>query len=122
MRVLIRARGIDVSEALREHCERRLAFALARLGTVHGVGVRLTDVNGPRGGDDLACVMIADVHPRQSIIVRAVSGDAYASIDLAAGKLAEAVMRMMDRARRDRVVLPLRAAQRARRLRSASGS
>ena len=56
MRVLVRIRGVDGSEELAEHTERRVHQHLSRFGRqVAGVTVRLSDVNGPRGGRDKRC-------------------------------------------------------------------
>jgi putative sigma-54 modulation protein len=122
MKVMIRTRGMDPSDALARHCERRLAFALGRFRGVDRIGVRLDDVNGPRGGEDIVCLAIAYHDARSPIVVRAVAGDAYAAVDLAAAKLAEVIARVLHRARRDRVVVPLRAQQRALRRARASAS
>lgn len=122
MRVTIRARGLDASDALLRHCERRLRFALDRFRSVERACVRLVDVNGPRGGDDTVCLAIGYLDGRSPIVVRASSSDAYAAVDLAAAKLAEAVARVLHRGLRERVVTPLRAEQRARRRARASAS
>ena len=56
MQIDIRSRGFALTHALREYVERRLRFALVHAGDrVRRVAVRLTDVNGPRGGNDKRC-------------------------------------------------------------------
>ena len=56
MRVDIKTSGLDLTEGLREHTERRLGFALDRAHhDLNTITVRLSDINGPRGGADKRC-------------------------------------------------------------------
>ena len=51
----LRIRGVNygLDDGLKDHIERRLRFALGRFAArIHRLTVRLTDVNGPRGGLD----------------------------------------------------------------------
>ena len=121
MNVMIRTRGMDASDALLRHCERRLTFALDRFRGVVRVGVRLHEVH-QRGPGTTTCLAIAHLDGHASIVVRVAADVAYDAIDLAASKLAEAVARTLDRVLRERVVLALRADQRTRRRARASGS
>ena len=51
MQIDIQARNFPMTDALRNHTERRLGFALsARDDHIQRVIVRLSDINGPRGG------------------------------------------------------------------------
>src|SRR5438270_13880807 len=57
----IRILSTDLTEALQSYIERRLHFSLGRFGgRVGRVRVRITDVNGPRGGPDKSCHISAD--------------------------------------------------------------
>lgn len=52
----IRADGITVDDDDRDYIRRRLGEKLARYASViERVSVRLRDINGPRGGDDVQC-------------------------------------------------------------------
>ena len=52
MQIDVQALGLELTPALREHTERRLHFALGRSDTqVSRLWVRLSDLNGPRGGE-----------------------------------------------------------------------
>ena len=65
MTIDIRFRGLANSEFLRAHIVRRIHFQLRRLGKALGaVVVRLSDVNGPRGGVDKRCQVML-VRPGQ---------------------------------------------------------
>ena len=63
MQIAIQARNFTLTDALRSHAERRLRFALACCNDrIHRVVMRLSDINGPRGGADKRChlqVMLA---------------------------------------------------------------
>lgn len=101
MRVTIHTHGIQSSEALAEHGRRRVGTAIGRYGHwVSQASVHLTDVNGPRGGTDIECRILATMAGRGTTVVHAVADDAYAAIDLAAAKAESAVARGLGRARR----------------------
>jgi putative sigma-54 modulation protein len=110
----LRSSNLPISEALREHIERKLDFAIRRFaGRVTRVVVRLVDVNGPRGGPDKRCRIIAHLSPTGSISVEATDGDAYAAASQAAARLDEQVARALER-RRPRHVRTLRRGARLR--------
>ena len=53
MQIDIQTRNFGLTQALRNHAERRLRFALTSAGNhVQRIIVRLSDINGPRGGED----------------------------------------------------------------------
>jgi putative sigma-54 modulation protein len=100
MRIAIQARGFDLTEALRKHTERRLQFALS--WAAHGVRtvtVRLSDINGPRGGNDKRCSIQIPIPGGQDVVVEDVEADFYAAIDCAAGRTERAVARRFERLR-----------------------
>ena len=56
MQLLIRCRNVELTNALRQHIERRVAQALNRFDRHIGpVWVLVGDVNGPKGGPDKVC-------------------------------------------------------------------
>lgn len=56
----IRSRGNCPSASLRRFAERRIAFALDRLPDLRRVVISMADVNGPKGGNDKFCRLIAE--------------------------------------------------------------
>jgi putative sigma-54 modulation protein len=54
MRIVIQARSFGLTAGLLQHVERRICFALD-WAKVHKISVRLSDLNGPRGGTDKRC-------------------------------------------------------------------
>jgi ribosomal subunit interface protein len=93
-------RGIDLepTDAIRNHIERRLSFALSRFSDhLKGVEVRLRDENGPKGGIDKVCRVKATLRGRPTLVVEAVGTDLYAAIDTAADRAGRALGRTLRR-------------------------
>ncbi len=100
MTVNVRGYGIDVSADVGGLVGRRLSFALSRFGgRVRAVSVRLEDLNGARGGIDKSCSMQARLAPRGSVRVEDTDSELPAAVDRAAGRLARAVARALERRR-----------------------
>lgn len=99
MRIHLRSRRFELTDALRAYAERRLLFALSRFGgRVLSVMLRFDDVNGPRGGVDKRCRIIAHLSPPWGDVrVEELDGDLYAAISRAADRLARAVAREAER-------------------------
>ena len=85
----------DRSQALTAHIERRLDTALrphARF--IRNVDLRLSDANGPRGGETDKVTRIAiDLVPSGKVIATASAGDVYLSVSRAADRAKSAVGR-----------------------------
>ncbi len=100
MKIDIRCLSFETSEALKTHTERRIHFLLSRFGTDIGtVHVRLSDVNGPRGGLDKRCHVTLHGPRLGSVVVDELSADAYASVNYALHRAARVVSRELDRVR-----------------------
>ena len=65
MRISVRALGMESTQAIHEHVERRVLFAVGRFSARLGeVSVRLGDANGPRGGTLVsACLRMSCAAP-----------------------------------------------------------
>ena len=103
MKIEIRFRGLESSDALRDHVSRRIHFHLSRFGNeVTAILVRLADVNGPKGGVDKRCqVTVRD--PRiGAATLDEMGGDAYSAVDMAVERVGRSIGRELDRARSDR--------------------
>lgn len=90
---------------LRPLVQQRLRFVLRRLADRVGhVEIGLSDQNGPRGGRDKRCRIALHGLPGAPLVVSAVSGDWRAALDLALGRVAQALRRQLQRrpAARDR--------------------
>jgi len=94
----IQARGFQLTDALRNHAEVRLRFAFTAVGArVMRVGMRLADVNGPRGGVDKRCTIRASVPGAPAVVIDQRDVDLYAAIDRAANRAGRALARRLDR-------------------------
>jgi len=100
----VRFRGIESSAALREHAERRLHRQLGRYRQqITSVALRLTDINGPRGGSDKQCqITVRGGSGIGSVDVSVTHEDAYAAVDLAMERVRRAVGRSIQRSREPR--------------------
>lgn len=110
MQVDIQARGFTLTDALRQHCERRLRFALGPTSSrLRSTSVRLSDINGPRGGVDMRCVIHASAQGASPVVISHVESDIYVAIDRAADRLARTLTRRVQRnlrVRRDMAPVP----------------
>jgi putative sigma-54 modulation protein len=98
MEVTVRMHGLDPSAAFAAYARSRVRIALARFHPeVREVEVVVSDVNGPRGGADLRCRIVARVRRAASLVAEALAGDAYAALDVAVGRLERATGRVADR-------------------------
>lgn len=100
MQLNIQARGFDLTGALRQHVERRLAFALSRFEQrLSAVSLRLTDDNGPRGGVDKRCVLHLRMTGFAETVISERADNLYVAIDRVADRAARAVARHLRRQR-----------------------
>ena len=109
MKIAIRFLGLPTSEALRQHSERQAHLHLARFEReLDSVEIRVRDINGPRGGEDMECKVSAR-GPRVGFTTMAeLTSDAYSSVALALSRLARTVARTLDHARGLRGLVPAR--------------
>jgi ribosome hibernation promoting factor len=95
-----RTRGFSLTPGLRAHVERRLELALDRYAErVARVRVVVSDVNGPRGGEDKACRVEVRLRGGGAVRAAAADADAYAAICAAAHRAARALARAVQRER-----------------------
>jgi len=98
MQFEIRGMDISISQALRDHIERRLRFALDRFASrVRQVRVKVGDLNGPRGGIDKCCKLAISLDRPSTIVLESHAANVYAAIDCVADKAATYVCRRLKR-------------------------
>lgn len=101
MQFYIHADDFPLTDALRRHVERRLHFDLARFQPlVRKIEVHLSDVNGPRGGNDKRCQVRVRLSAHPDVVVEDTEADLYHAVGRALGRSARAVARRLGRARR----------------------
>lgn len=103
MKIAVRFRGIERSNALTEYVVQRVHFQLSRFnGAVSSVVVHVSDINGPRGGVDKRCQVTVRGPSLGSVTTEHLSGDAYSSVDMAIERAACAARRELERGRASR--------------------
>jgi len=103
MHIDIQARGFPLTEGLREHTERRLKFALSWAShDLRKVVVRLSDINGPRGGEDKRCCIQVVFPGVPDVVIEDTEADLYIAIDRAVDRTERSVARLLERQREHR--------------------
>lgn len=100
MKWLLKHQGTPHPATLPDHIERRLRFALARFGgRVEKVIVFLHDHNGPKGGVDKVCRILAKVQGCGVIVATVADSEWKAAVDRAATRIGHTVSRRIGRLR-----------------------
>ena len=100
MQIDIQARNFPLTKSLRRHVERRLGFALStRDKHILRIIVRLSDINGPRGGTDKCCHIQVVLPHLLDVVIEDTEADLYAAIDRAVDRAGRAVGRRLMRNR-----------------------
>lgn len=96
--IKIQARKFSLTRALRGHAERRLDFlANVRYDNIKRVLVRLSGINGPRGGKDKCCLIQVKLPGQPDVVIEDTRSDLYAAIDRAAERVSRTVGRKLRR-------------------------
>jgi len=101
MRLEMHGVNYGLADELKAYIERRLRFALGRFESrIDGVTLRLTDVNGPRGGIDKRCQVAVALVPRGVVMVEGFDHDPFALVARVAKRVGQSVRRELGRRRR----------------------
>ena len=100
MHIEIQTQGLELSEPLRDFIRRRVAFGLDRasheLGTVF---LSLSDINGPRGGNDKLCRLRIPLPRMRDVVIEEIADDPHAAIARAVDRAARNLQRRRSRSR-----------------------
>ena len=97
MKLQVHSKGIHVTKELHRFIEKRLRYALNRFGErARKVRVSLTDINGPRGGEDIRCRVLAHVGGR-TLAIDETQSEPFAAVSHAAERIGRTVARRIDR-------------------------
>jgi putative sigma-54 modulation protein len=100
MEVEVRIQGTDSADAIRRYATRRIHFALGRFAPRVGrIVVRVSDINGVRGGVDQCCQISAELPPKRKVVVDQVDADLFSAIDRASERIGFAFRREVQRVR-----------------------
>ena len=103
MHVDIQARGFRLTPGLHEYTQRRLWFAFVSIHPKVGrIAIRLTDDNGPRGGQDKRCQVRVSVRGARGVVIEDREPDLYVAISRAIDRAGRTVARRLARSRDDR--------------------
>ena len=87
-----------MTPAMREHVQHHLHLALGRFANrIDGVVVRLTDVNGPRGGVDVHCRMRVRGRDIEGLLTAALAANPETAIHEATARLRRVIRRAIER-------------------------
>ena len=101
MQLEMRGVNYDLDDELKDHIERRLRSALGRFAArIDRLTVRLSDVNGPRGGIDKRCRVAVALVPRGVVMVEGSGADPFTLVADAAKRAGRSVRRALERRRR----------------------
>lgn len=98
MRLIISDRHNDLTEATRALLTRRLHFVLSRFSPrIRQVSVFIGDQNGPKGGIDTSCRILAKLDRLGEIVVSSEHSELLNCVTHAVDRLGRAVARTIER-------------------------
>ncbi|MDH4233875.1 MAG: HPF/RaiA family ribosome-associated protein [Gallionella sp.] len=100
MQMDIQSQGFTLTNGLRDYLKKRLAYALNHGdGHITRVTVRLSDINGPRGGVDMCCFIEVRLKQQPAVVIEDTEADLYVAIDRAAERTGRTLTRRLARQR-----------------------
>ena len=100
MQIVTQARGFDLSDEVREHVQRRLGFAIDWAHEhIMSISVVLSDINGPRGGEDKRCRVQVALAGTADVVIDDTQADLYVAIDRAVDRAGRTLARRLARQR-----------------------
>jgi len=98
MQIDIQALDFSLTDALRERVQRRIGFAFGgRDENIQRVEIRLSDINGPKGGEDMCCHIRVMLNHMPEIVIKDIQSDLYIAIDRAVDRAGRSVNRQLSR-------------------------
>jgi ribosomal subunit interface protein len=98
MQMEIQARDFALTKALGSYVKRRINFVLSsRYDQIKRIVVRLSDINGPRGGIDKRCQIQISLPRLADIVVEDTESNLYVAIDRATDRAGRTVNRRLER-------------------------
>ena len=100
MQIDIQSQGFTLTDGLRDYVMKRLAYGLNHGDqSITRVVVRLSDINGPRGGADKRCFIEVRLKGAPTVVIEDLEGDLYLAIDRAAERAGRTLARRLARQR-----------------------
>jgi ribosomal subunit interface protein len=100
MMLEVQARDFTMTQAIHNFIERRLRF-VSNTGYAHSerVRIRLSDINGPRGGCDKRCHLQVMLPGRTPVVIEDTQTNMYVAIDRAFERARRTLTRRLNRQR-----------------------
>jgi ribosomal subunit interface protein len=96
----IQARGFKLTRSIKTYVLRRLNDTLSRCDeAIHSVRIRLSDINGPKGGADKRCTIEVRLNQLPPVVVEDIQSDLYAAVDQATVRTERSVAKKLQRKR-----------------------
>jgi putative sigma-54 modulation protein len=105
MQVDIQSLGFSLTPALSDYAGKRIDYSLSFASDrIARLIVRLSDINGRRGGKDKRCLLELRLKGATGIVIEDVEADLYAAIDRATDRARRALVRKLDHLREIRTM------------------
>ncbi len=100
MQIDIHAHGFTLTDGIHDYVLKRLAYSL-NYGDEHitRVNVRLSDINGPRGGEDKRCLIELRLKGAPEVVIEDTESDLYVAIDRATDRASRTLARRLAKQR-----------------------
>jgi hypothetical protein len=100
MNIAIHSKKITLDQQEKSHLIRRVQFALGRFASrISNVSVKVSDLNGPRGGIDKRCRLAARVQGLGEVIVQDDDAELQPLVDRIAERMGHLIGRRLERQR-----------------------
>ncbi|OYY95651.1 MAG: 30S ribosomal protein S30 [Hydrogenophilales bacterium 28-61-23] len=107
MQTDIQSQGFSLTEGLNNYVVKRLAYGLSRGDeAITRITVRLSDINGPRGGADKRCLIEVRLKTSPTVVIEDIETDLYLAIDRAVERAGRTLARRLSRQRQFAPDLP----------------
>lgn len=107
MLLKIYTRGFTLSDALSDYTESKIRLALGLYrDKIRRVDIFLTDVNGPKGGEDMMCKIKIKADGYPPIVVHETVDDIYNAINICSHRIKRSIGRRVDRVTEYRRIHP----------------
>jgi len=99
MKVIVKARHMDLTPALRQHAEEKLGQAIMRIfdKPAAKIEIELSDIGNNRDGNNMECRVSVSIPQSKTIVITELDDDMYKAIDLAHDRLLLQIKRQRDK-------------------------
>lgn len=98
MQIDIQARSFKLTTSLKKYVEKKLKASLSGCqDRLRRVVIRLSDINGPKGGEDKLCHIQVVLPGMPDVIIEDTENDMYAAINKASDRVNTVVTRKLSR-------------------------